>query len=113
MKITKNTRPFDFTNHPRCRTSYVVRNGSDGVPEVVATILEVPPTSGGGAPWVALVDHQHPDGPKSYTGSASGFGYDKFKAVVDGMTVGGHVIDMGPNTISNICYRNKWLFLEA
>jgi len=113
VRITKDTRPFDLASHPRCRTSYVVKNGSDGVPEVVATIREVPPATGMGPLWVGIVDHQHPDGPQKYMGSASGCGYNKFRAAVDGMTIGGHAIDQVHNSIVSICYRNKWLFLEA
>jgi len=112
-RIPKDPYLIDLINHPRCRTSYVVKNGSDGVPEVVATIREVPPATGMGPLWVSIVDHQHPDGRLYYVGVARGCGYNKFQAAVDGMTIGGHVIAPVHNSIGNICYRNKWLFLEA
>ena len=113
MRITKDTNPFDLYRHPRCRTNYVVKSGSGGVPEVVATIREVPPATGEGPLWVGIIDHQHPDGPQKYMGSANGRGYNKFRAAVDGMTIGGYVIDQVHNGIVSICHQNKWLFLEA
>jgi len=103
----------DLLNHDRARTSWICRAGlsSDGKPEIcrIARIVVVPPRDGAGRLYVGVTDWGT-DGtahsPVHFVNMATGYGYDKRTAALEGATVGGF-------TLGNHCNRNGCLTLSA
>lgn len=100
--MAKNTEPsisqvVAILDHKRTKVGYVVAPhiGEDGRAsvEIVARIAALYPVDGAGRLTVAVTDWGRPGAtvypPRQFIGRASGYGYDKRAAALDGATVGG------------------------
>lgn len=103
-------------DHKRAQTSWICRAiiGADGRPKIekLARIVRVCPVDGMGRLRVAVTDWA--DGEcNHYVGSASGCGYDKTTAALDGCKVGGielgdHCDPDGHPILSDLCRAQGW-----
>jgi hypothetical protein len=106
-------------NHKRAEIGWVVRAdiGADGKPCIVrmARVVCIWPVDGAGRLTVAISDWGH-DGQgeaKHYTATANGYGYDKFTAATEGMSIGGiplgnHCDRNGRGTFRAVVNDNGW-----
>jgi hypothetical protein len=100
LKPTDHSAIVKLLDHPHASVTWIVRPIlKDGKLDIerVARIVAVHPRDGAGrlrigiTDWWRLVDHPvYGKGyPSHYVASASGFGYDKITACLDGMTIAG------------------------
>ena len=126
MRKTAFEYVCDLLNHPRAEVTWLCRPGVDdnGNPRIIrmARIIRVPPRDGAGRLRVGVTDWGESGNgePAHYYGSASGYGYDKTAAALDGCTLGGVKVgnhsnrDGAPvwNQVANRVKRNEgWEFI--
>lgn len=97
-----NKSPTFFLNHPRAVVSWFVRavpdsgNATGARIIKVARVVHIPPGKGGST-TLLMVQDWGMDGdnypPHNYMQRASGWGYDRTKAAMEGATVGGVKLD--------------------
>lgn len=111
-------------DHPRTETTWVLRPILDakGQPQIdkVARICIQRPADGAGRLKVAVTDWGCRDdgNPTQFIGMASGFGYDKLTAALQGMTVGGvelgdHCDSEGRPTLDTLVHDKGWTWLRS
>jgi hypothetical protein len=107
-------------DHPRASTTWIARAiiGKNGQPEIerLTRIVWIPPRDGAGRLRVCVTDWNQRDAhgdPSHYIAAASGFGYDKLTAALDGCTIGGfkvgdHCNGDGLPTPRELVQREGW-----
>lgn len=108
-------------DHERAVITWVVRPilNPDGTPgiELLTRIAVVYPRDGAGRLRMAVTDWGYPgadvNGPRQFVTHATGFGYDKLTASLEGCTIGGievgdHCDSAGRPTAGELCRREGW-----